>query len=61
MTLIKGKVYREKTDSLQGYEDWEYTGVTRKTPSGELWYMFKNDRGYYHFDEKDLERFQEEL
>lgn len=59
MVLIKGKIYRQTVDSKQGYEDWIYTGVTKETPDGKLWYMFYNDLGYYHFDEQDLEKFTE--
>lgn len=61
MEFIKGKIYRQKVDSQQGYEDWEYTGITKEAPNGELWYMFKNDLGYYHFDNKDLADFTEVL
>lgn len=57
--LIKGKMYRQKVDSQQGYEDWEYTGITKEVLNNELWYVFKNDLGYYHFDKKDLENFEE--
>ncbi len=58
MTLTKGKMYRQKVDSEQGYEDWEYTGITKEAPNG-LWYAFKNDLGVYHFDENDLKEFKE--
>lgn len=59
MVLVKDKIYRQKVDSQQGYEDWEYVGEVKETSSGELWYVFKNDLGYYHFDEKDLKDFTE--
>jgi hypothetical protein len=59
MELVKGKMYRQKVDSQQGYEDWEYSGITKETPNNELWYIFKNDLGYYHFDKKDLADFTE--
>lgn len=59
LELIKGKMYRQKVDSQQGYEDWEYTGITMEVPNGELWYMFYNDLGCYYFDKKDLEDFVE--
>jgi hypothetical protein len=58
MTPIVGKIYRQKVDSEQGYEDWEYTGITKETPNG-LWYAFKNDLGVYYFDENDLKEFKE--
>lgn len=60
MTPIVGKMYRQKVDSEQGYEDWEYTGITKETPSGALWYAFENDLGVYYFDENDLKKFKEE-
>jgi hypothetical protein len=58
MTFTKGKMYRQKVDSEQGYEDWEYTGITKEAPNG-LWYAFKNDLGVYYFDENDLKEFKE--
>lgn len=58
MTPIIGKIYRQKVDSEQGYEDWEYTGITKETPNG-LWHAFKNDLGVYYFDENDLKEFKE--
>lgn len=54
--LVVGATYRQKVDSKQGYEDWEYTGETRLTPLG-IWYAFKNDLGVYWFDESDIEEF----
>ena len=38
MTPISGKTYRQKVDSQQGYEDWEYTGSTIKHQM-EMCYM----------------------
>ena len=56
--LDKGKIYKQTTDSIQGFELWEFTGETFETPFG-LWYCFWNDRGYYYFDDKDLKDFEE--
>lgn len=56
--LTIGKVYREKVNSEQGYEDWAYTGKIMDGPNGKL-YVFENDRGEYLFDEKDLKHFKE--
>lgn len=58
MVLIQGKWYRQLVDSLQGYEDWQYTGHTINGPDGML-YAFMNDRGTYYFDENDLKEFKE--
>lgn len=55
--LVVGATYRQKVDSKQGYEDWEYTGNTKDTPMG-IWYAFKNDLGVYWFDEEDLKDFE---
>ena len=57
MELIVGRIYKQTTDNFCGYEDWEYTGRTLKTPQGDTWYAFKNDRGCYYFDEEDLKNF----
>lgn len=57
MIPVQGKRYRQIVDSQQGYEDWEYIGIAKETPSGELWYAFKNDLGVYYFDEKDFEHY----
>lgn len=61
MVPIAGKIYRQKVDSQQGYEDWEYTGITKEAPDNELWYAFKNDLGIYYFDKDDLKEFKEVL
>ncbi len=61
MTPIVGKTYRQKVDSQQGYEDWEYTGHTIKALSGDTLYAFENDLGVYYFDENDLKDFKEEI
>ena len=55
--LKVGALYRQKVDSNQGYEDWEYTGETKSTPLG-IWYAFKNDLGVYWFDYQDLKDFE---
>ena len=55
--LVVGATYRQSVDSKQGYEDWEYTGNTKDTPTG-IWYAFKNDLGVYWFDEEDLKDFE---
>ena len=55
--LIVGVTYRQKVNSKQGYEDWEYTGETRSTALG-TWYAFQNDLGVYWFDEQDLKDFE---
>lgn len=59
LELVKGKMYRQKVNSQQGYEDWEYTGITIEVPNNELWYAFKNDLGCCYFAKKDLENFVE--
>ena len=55
MIPIKGKRYRQIVNSQQGYEDWEYTGISMEAPGGEMLYAFKSDRGVYYWDEKDFE------
>lgn len=55
--LIVGATCRQRVNSKQGYEDWEYTGNTEDTPMG-IWYAFKNDLGVYWFDEEDLKDFE---
>lgn len=55
--LTVGRVYREKVNSEQGYEDWEYTGNVTSGPNGKL-YAFENDRGTQWFDEEDLKNFK---
>ena len=55
--LVVGETYRQRVNSKQGYEDWEYTGNTQDTPMG-IWYAFKNDLGVYWFDEEDLKDFE---
>ena len=58
MKLTKEKIYRQKVNSEQGYEYWEYTGHTIISPDGLL-YAFENDLGVYYFDEKEIKEFEE--
>lgn len=55
LKITRGDTYRQKVDSQQGYEDWEYTGETIESPSGKL-YAFENDLGVYYFNEKEIRR-----
>ncbi|MCI9406835.1 MAG: hypothetical protein HFK06_00580 [Clostridia bacterium] len=53
ITPQKGKIYREKVNSQQGYEDLEFTGKTMKSASGVL-YAMQNDRGVEWYSTSDL-------
>lgn len=52
--IQKGKKYRETVNSQQGYEDWEFTGDTRKGPDGKTLYAMKSDRGVQWFEEDEV-------
>lgn len=52
---IVGKTYRQKVNSKQGYEDWEFTGKTMKGPDGKILHAMKSmDLGTQWFDEDEL-------
>ena len=51
--MKKGIIYREKVDSQQGYEDWEFTGTTHQSPSGVI-YAMRNDSGVQWFSAKEI-------
>lgn len=52
---IVGKTYRQKVNSKQGYEDWEFTGKTLKGPDGKILHAMKSmDLGTQWFDEDEL-------
>ena len=53
-SIQKGRVYRETVNSQQGYEDWEFTGNTKKGPDGKTLYAMKSDRGVQWFDEDEV-------
>lgn len=52
--IQKGKKYRETVNSQQGYEDWEFTGNTKKGPDGKTLYAMKSDRGVQWFEEDEV-------
>ena len=53
-SIQKGKKYRETVNSQQGYEDWEFTGNTKKGPDGKTLYAMKSDRGVQWFEEDEV-------
>lgn len=53
-SIQKGKKYRERVNSQQGYEDWEFTGNTKKGPDGKTLYAMKSDRGVQWFEEDEV-------
>lgn len=53
-SIQKGRVYRETVNSQQGYEDWEFTGNTKKGPDGKTLYAMKSDRGVQWFEEDEV-------
>lgn len=53
-SIQKGRVYRETVNSQQGYEDWEFTGNTKKGPDGKTLYAMKSERGVQWFDEDEV-------
>lgn len=47
-------VYREKTDSIVGYEDWVFSGYTIGSADTEILYGMENDRGIYYYTEEEI-------
>ena len=58
MSVEFDKIYREKTDSAVGFEDWEFDGGKNTLPNGEPIYAMRSDRGIYWFTEKEISEMQ---